>query len=166
MFKILSLHLVFFIRFLANLEEVFPKSSHSIVPCWNNSSATFQSVSGDDFLVGAGQTFGPSGLLITGLSLSLVSGLVLKCLHLSFPPHAPKPMPGKATWESPRHGLTLLLTIRKEDEWEAPHSLRSPLERSGALGLLELVVTAVRTRGKCEPIPTGDPRGLPSKAAP
>lgn len=40
MFEILTLHLAVFIKFLANLEEAFPKSSHSILPCWNNSCST------------------------------------------------------------------------------------------------------------------------------
>lgn len=47
------------------------------------------------------------------------------------------------------------------------HSTASgPLWEALVPGLLELVVIAVGTRGKCAPIPTGDPQGLPSKAAP
>lgn len=43
---------------------------------------------------------------------------------------------------------------------------RVPFRKVKVPRLLELVATAVGTRGKCAPIPTGDPRGLPSKAAP
>lgn len=69
MFEILSLHGVIFITFLANIEKVLPESSHSMLPCRNNFSATFQLVSNDSFLLGAGQIFSLSGMLIC---LSLV----------------------------------------------------------------------------------------------
>lgn len=71
MFKIPSFdqYKVIFIKFLANLEEAFPKSSHSILPFWNNSFSTFHLVSGDNLLVGAGQTFGQPDAFIC---LSLV----------------------------------------------------------------------------------------------
>ena len=58
-------------------------------------------------------------------------------LHPSIPPSLlpsplsvpEKPVPDKATWKSPRHLLTLLLDIQKEDEWERVCSLSPSLKR-------------------------------------
>lgn len=69
MFEILNLHLVILVTFLANTEGMVLTSSHGMLPCTNNFSATFQLVSNDTFLVGAGQMLSLSGMLIC---LSLV----------------------------------------------------------------------------------------------
>lgn len=69
MFEILNLHLVIPVTFLANTEGMLLTSSHSILPCRNPFSATFQLVSNDAFLVGA-QSVRHVNLPFTDLSLT------------------------------------------------------------------------------------------------